>query len=273
MLFQFMLKPTTSRHDPLDEDTGILGRALLILNTVAESPEPLANRELTALTGIPKATVSRITARLTLAGLLRQPRNTEHFALGPGVLDLSRAFLDKLDVRAEFRRRFPVLVENIGAAVHLGLRDRLDMVLLDTVQPRAATLITRLRAGSRMSLANSALGRAYLCALPTEEREAVAQSLYQSGVTEPISLAKQLQIASEELASQGFCTSFGEWNPEIHAVATWLQAPDGELLGISCGGPAYQLTRPYLLNDVLPPLRQAVQWLCQDTGATSAAHL
>lgn len=267
-----MTTDSKSHRDLLDDDSGTLSRALLVLHTVAQSPEPLANRELTALTGIPKATVSRITSRLMAAGLLRQPRNTEQFTLGPGVLDLSRAFLDKLDVRAEFRRRFPVFVENVGAAVHLGLRDRLDMVLLDTVQPRAATLITRLRAGSRMSLANSALGRAYLCALSPDEREALAQSLYQSGLSQPAELARQLQIASNELTTQGFCTSFGEWNPEIHAVATWLQSPDGELLGISCGGPAYQLTRHYLLNDVLPPLRQAVQSLCHDTGATSAAQ-
>ncbi len=253
----------------MSDDSGVLNRALLILRTVAEAPEPLSNRELASLTGIPKATVSRITTRFVASGLLRQPLRSEQYALGPGILDLTRAFLDKLDVRHEFRRRFPALVEHAGAAAHLGLRDRLDMVLLETVQPRAATLVTRLRAGSRMSLATSAMGRAYLCALSSEERNAVAQTLYQSGQAEPTSLVRQLQRAQQELDEFGFCTSFGDWNPEINAIATWLQAPDGDLFAVSCGGPSHLLSRDYLLTEVLPPMGHEIRALCDDIGATS----
>ncbi|MCK9512601.1 MAG: IclR family transcriptional regulator [Pigmentiphaga sp.] len=254
----------------LDDDSGILARTLHILRVVTQSAEPLANRDLAAITGIPKATVSRITTRLLQAGLLRQVRHTELFALGAGVLELSRAFLDKIDVRAEFRRVVPPIVEEIGGAAHIGIRDRFDMVLLDTVQPRAATLTTRLRAGSRLSLATSAIGRAYLCALTEEERQAQCQTLVRHDQAKAGELAQQLQRAATELQTTGFCNSFGEWYPDIHAVATYLLAPDGDIYAISCGGPASRLPASYLSEQAIPRLRDVVRAICAETGAISA---
>lgn len=257
----------------VDGDSGILARTLHVLRVVAQAPEPLANRDLAACTGIPKATVSRITTRLMQAGLLRQVRRSERFALGPGVLELSRAFLDRIDVRAEFRRAMPPLVEDLGAAAHIGLRDRSDMVLLDTVQPRAATLITRLRAGSRMQLATSAMGRAYLCALAPEERDALCRTLVQHDQASAIHLARQLDRAAAELDETGFCTSFGEWEPDIHAVGTYLIAPDGDIFAISCGGPASRLSANFLRQHAMPRLREALRDICAETGATTALTL
>lgn len=254
----------------LKDDSGILARTLHILRVVTQAAEPLANRDLAAITGIPKATVSRITTRLLQAGLLRQVHRSESFALGPGVLELSRAFLDKIDIRAEFRRITPPLVEEIGGAAHIGLRDRFDMVLLDTVQPRAATLVTRLRPGSRMSLATSAMGRAYLCALPEEEKQSLCQTLIRHGQISAQALSQQLARAAQELESTGFCTSLGEWDPDIHAVATYLQAPDGDVYGLSCGGPASRLPANYLREQAIPRLREVVRDICAETGAISA---
>jgi len=253
-----------------EDDSGILARTLHVLRAVTHAPEPLGNRDLASVTGIPKATVSRITTRLVNAGLLRQVRRSERFALGPGVLELSRAFLDQVDIRAEFRRAIPPLVEDLGAAAHIGLRDRFDMVLLDTVQPRAATLVTRLRAGSRMSLATSAMGRAYLCALSAEERQALCQTLIRHEQISAQDLSRQLRQAQAELEATGFCHSFGEWHPDINAVATYLVAPDGDVFGLSCGGAASQLPGDYLLEQVVPRLRESIRDLCAETGATSA---
>jgi len=57
------------------------------------------------------------------------------------------------------------LAEASGANVHLGVRDGLDVVLIDTLRPRSALILSRMDVGSRMQIATSAAGRAYLCAL------------------------------------------------------------------------------------------------------------
>ena len=55
---------------------------------------PIGNRELADTTGIPKATVSRLTATLVSAGYLRQSQDSERFSLGPALLDMHHIVLD-----------------------------------------------------------------------------------------------------------------------------------------------------------------------------------
>lgn len=82
-----------------EERDGALGRGLMLLQKVAAAGEAVSNGELVVMTGLPKATVSRITTQLLGAGLLRHEPRGDRFKLGPGVLALSRAFLEGLDVR------------------------------------------------------------------------------------------------------------------------------------------------------------------------------
>lgn len=259
------------REDPRrDDDSGILIRSLNVLRTIAQADEAVGNRELAEATGLPKATVSRITSRLIAAGLVRQNPHSERFSLGPAVLELSRAFLDRLDMRAVFRAHMTDLVEETGITAHLGLRDRLDIVFIEALQPKAATLITRQRVGARMSLATSAMGRAYLCALPADERAAVINMLTEADGYAASDYATGLQAAMTSLAHNGFCTAIGVRSPEINAIATYIRAPDDELYVVSCSGPAYILPSETLHGLIAQRLRAAIIAICQETGATTA---
>jgi DNA-binding IclR family transcriptional regulator len=131
-----MNRPTPSRtapaHTPAPakdkagagaEDTA-LARGLTVLRSVAAADAPLSNRELAEVTGIPKPTVSRITATLVSAGFLFRLPDSERFVLTSSVLELSNGFLRNFDIRARARPFLIELAERTALSVHLAVRDR-----------------------------------------------------------------------------------------------------------------------------------------------------
>jgi DNA-binding IclR family transcriptional regulator len=62
--------------------------------------------------------------------------------------------------------------------------------------------------------------------------------------------------------SLGVCCSFGEWQKDINAIAVSVR-PGGNLppMAISCGGPAYDVSPEFLLDEVRPKLIELVRSL------------
>jgi DNA-binding IclR family transcriptional regulator len=247
---------------PVKDEVSALARGLALLRAVADAGEPLSNKDLADTTGIPKATVSRMTATLVAAGLLRQLAGSDLFTLGAAALYLGNAYLRTFDFRQQARLHLAELAEDSGANVHLGVRDALDIVLIDTLRPRSALILSRMDVGSRMAIATSSAGRAYLAALEPAEQAALLDEIRQaSGAAWP-EVEARLKAALKEHARLGFCTSFGEWHPDIHAIGFALRGPRQELYAVSVGGPAYKLPRAMLLDKVGPRLlatREAIE--------------
>ncbi|GAA4356232.1 IclR family transcriptional regulator [Variovorax defluvii] len=242
-----------------------------MLKAVGDASGPLSNRELAELTGIPKPTVSRLAATLVASGYLRQAPESERFSLGPALLDMSNRFLRHFDLRTLARPHLLALAEFAGASVHLGVRDGLDMLIIDSMRPRTAIISSRIEVGARMTIATSASGRAYLAALPADEqRELMAQIRQESGENWA-ALELRLMAAVEEYARMGYCSSFGEWHPHIHALGFALRGPRGERYSVSCGGPAYLLPREAMVGRVAPKLLETVQKINAELGVASPA--
>jgi DNA-binding IclR family transcriptional regulator len=148
------------------EEVSALGRGLALLKVIGMAAAPIGNRELADTTGIPKATVSRLTATLVSAGYLRQSQDSERFSLGPALLDMSSRYLRHFDLRTVARPYLGELSESAGVSVHLVVRDELDMLVIDSLRPRSVVISSRIEVGTRMTIATSAAGRAYLAALP-----------------------------------------------------------------------------------------------------------
>ena len=79
--------------------------------------------------------------------------------------------------RREVEAGMRALAEAAAGSVYLAVRDGLDMVLIEACRPRSTMFTPRLDVGSRAPLANSALGRAYLWALPAQDRHQLIESL------------------------------------------------------------------------------------------------
>jgi DNA-binding IclR family transcriptional regulator len=251
-----------------EHEVSALARGLAVLRAVADAEHPVSNRELAEATGIPKATVSRLAATLVSGGLLRQDAHSERFSLGSGLLELGNVFLRRFDLRSHARPRLAALAELAGTAVHLGVRDGLDVLVVDSLRASSALILSRIDVGSRMAIATSAAGRAYLSSLPPAERESLRAEIRAAAGRGWARVAKRLDAAQAEHDRAGYCSSFGEWHPHIHALGFALRGPRGERYAVSCGGPAYLLSPEHLLGEVAPAMLAARDEIEREVGAT-----
>lgn len=248
-----------------------LERGVAVLRCFDEDRRSLGPTELARLTGIPRPTVTRLATTLVSLGLLRLERGGEQqFALGAGVLAPARAFLAGLDVRAVARPHMQALAEASGGSVYLALRDGLEMVLIEACRARASMLSARLDVGSRVPLANAALGRAYLSALAAHERANLIESLSLVRGSDWAALALGLNRALADAAQLGYCVSVGEFHREINSVSVALTGAAGEVLALNCGGAAFAFTEQRLRDDTAPRLLAMARAIAEAIGGNVA---
>ena len=259
--------------DGSGEEVTALARGLTVLRSVAAADAPLSNRELTELTGIPKPTVSRITATLVGAGFLFRLPDSERFVLTSSVLELSNGFLRNFDIRARARPFLIQLAERTALSVHLAVRDRLDMVVIDAIRPRSAVLVSRLEIGSRMNLSRTAIGRAYLAALEAPEREKLLIGLQAAEGDDWGHVGNRLESALQDTIERGFAIATGEWHDGLNAIALGFTGPSGERYAVNCGGSADQCPRDWLITRAAPALLECVARIVLEIGGTPGRRL
>ncbi|MDR5750078.1 MULTISPECIES: IclR family transcriptional regulator [unclassified Caballeronia] len=255
------------------EEVTALARGLDVLRRIAAADAPVSNRELTELTGIPKPTVSRITATLVSAGLLFRLPDSERFVLTASVLELSNGFLRNFDIRARARPFLIDLAELTGLSVHLAVRDRLEMVVIDAIRPRSAVLVSRLEVGGRMDLCRTAVGRAYLAVLTQSERQTLIASVQTASGDDWPTVAGGLQTGLDDMRRLGFAISTGEWHHGLNAVAAGFTGPSDQRYAVNCGGAAHQCPRETLIESVAPALLDCVAKIVEEIGGTPTARI
>ena len=243
-----------------------LNRGIALLRCFTEARRTLTSTELSRLTGVPRPTVARLAATLVAQGLLRQEPQGEHYRLGPGVVALARVFLAGLDVRGVARPHMQALAEAAAGSVYLAVRDGLDMVLIEACRPRSTMFTPRLDVGSRAPLANSALGRAYLWALPAQDRHQLIESLRLARGSDWDSLEPGLLSALRRADRCGYTLSAGEFHREINSVSVPLIGPDGEIMALNCGTSTFAYTQDHLTQVVAPQLLKMAHALATDIG-------
>lgn len=254
--------PSPARPDTVSA----LERGIAVLRCFDENRRTLTPTELSRLTGVPRPTVTRLASTLVTLGLLKLEPDGERYMLGPGVVSLSRVFLAGLDVRAIARPHMQVLAEAAGGSVYLALPDGLDMVIIEACRPRTTMLQPRLDVGSRAPIANSALGRAYLWALPAKERQNLIESLRLARGTDWPALEPGLTRSLADAEALGYSMSAGEFHREINSVSVPLVGPSGEVMSLNCGAAAFVYTEDHLRQVIAPQLLKMAAALAADIG-------
>jgi DNA-binding IclR family transcriptional regulator len=243
-----------------------LERGISVLRCFSEERPVLGHADIARITGIPRPTVNRLVATLLSLGMLKPAQAADRFMLGPGVVSLSRVFLGSLDVRAAARPSMQAMAEEVGASVYLAIRDGMEMVLIEACRPRSSMLSARLDVGSRAPLANSALGRSYLSALPEAQRNQLIDSMRLLRGPEWDSIAPGMNRAIGESKRLGYCLSLGEFHREINSVSVPLIGPDGEVMALNGGGAAFVFTEERLRNELAPRLHDIALTIARDIG-------
>src|ERR1700737_4795192 len=231
-----------------------LSRGLDVLRAFRPNDGLLGNQEIAARTNLPKPTVSRLTYTLTKLGYLTAVPRFEKYQLAPSAMALGYAALANLGVRHLSEPFREEVMRETGGAVAVGGRDRTSMIYFGQSR-NGLTLGVQLDVGSRIPIATTAMGRAYIWALPSDERASLLRELREHYGSRWSKMRDGIERAGETAEQLGFTISAGEWQNDVHAVGVALKLNDGTgPYAFNCGAPAFRFTEDRLRNDIGPRL-------------------
>jgi len=162
--------------------------------------------------------------------------------------------LARLDIRQLARPMLQELADFSGTTVSIAMRDRLSMIYVEVCRSTAALSLS-LQVGSRMPLAASAIGRAYLARASEQERKDILSRALELDELAHGAMRAGLEKGLRDYEAYGCTTSFGEWQKDVNGIAVgFLPIGGSALMSINCGGPSTSVSQEFLLDEVRPRL-------------------
>jgi DNA-binding IclR family transcriptional regulator len=187
--------------------------------------------EICAQVGIHKSKAFSILETLQRFGLVQRNTDGKRYALGPGLVSLSRKVLDNLSPP---RLAQPVLEELAGKAdstAVLGLIiDR--SVFIAAKHEGAGNIGVTMRIGHRFPLTYGAHGKAIAAFLPKKERDLLLEGKDLHFHGDPAKLDRaRLKKELVRCRREGFAEDLGELNRGLHVVASPVLGPNRAPIG------------------------------------------
>jgi DNA-binding IclR family transcriptional regulator len=202
-----------------------LERGIEILRAFRPGSDLLGNGELADRSGLPRATVSRLTQTLVGAGLLLQEPARRGYRLAPAVLSLAHAMRSGsavLQIAAPLMR---ALAQSKQINVGLAAPDRDEMVYLESIRYSRRAAFRNVVSGQRVPMELTSLGRAFLAVAPDPRRKALLRMFkHRRGIQWP-TLEREIELAMQSVRTSGFCAA--SWQAEVVALATPLPTSEG----------------------------------------------
>lgn len=242
-----------------------LARGLEILACFSPTRTELGSTELAGLTGLPQPTVWRLCHTLVKLGFLIQ---TSGDKLRPGIptLRLGYSALAALDFTELVRPHMRALADDFHAASSLAVYDAGSMLFIQRAESESR-LLMNLRVGSRIAVVSSALGWAYLAALPQDEREAmITQHLSQ--LQDWKRVEPHLRKALDAYRRDGYITNTGNFHRDYNTAAVVIHDATGRpRYTLSVGGASSNVT-PALIRSTIGPRLVKLANALEATDAT-----
>jgi DNA-binding IclR family transcriptional regulator len=240
-----------------------LARGLEILRCFRDNEVTLSNSDFSERTGLPKATISRLTHTLCALDYLVADSRVGTYRLSGGVLQLGYGVLSGMDIAERAEHEMSALRDgpNSYITVALGEQHRLEVVYLVTKRSFEGVSLA-IRVGSRLPIFHSAIGRAILVGMGAEDRERVfAFARAESAEREADGRANYAE-ALAEYQEKGFCSGYGTWRSDVNGIAVPVYSLGGKrVYGLNVGGPAFRVKKRQLEGVYGPRLIKAAQVL------------
>jgi len=229
-----------------------LARGLEILRCFRGNEVTLTNGDLAERTGMPKATISRLTHTLCALDYLVADMRTGTYRLSSGVLQLGFAALSSMDISDRAAPEMRGLRDdgpNPFITVALGEQHRTEVVYIATETSNEDVSLV-IRVGSQLPLFHSAIGKAILVGMSEAQREHALKFARAESLEKEVEARNLMQEAITEFETVGFCTGYGNWRADVNGIAVPItQFQDGRVFGLNVGGPAHRV-KPKQLEGV-----------------------
>ena len=213
-----------------------LARGMEILACFTVGLPELNTSQIARMTGLPQPTVWRFCHTLLELGYLDAVPGTRTMKPGIRLLAFGQAALSAQPLAQFALPHMQEIANRHEGAVSLGVRDGLNMIYLQRCQGSSIIRVD-LQIGSRVPLAVSATGWAYIAGLGEAEREGVIAELRAEGRANWDEIEAKLRSGLKAFARQGYIENIGLLHPQINSVAVPVRSRDGStVLSLSSGG-------------------------------------
>lgn len=213
-------------------------RATEVLSLFARLKQPtLGVTEIAQELGLSKAVVHRILSTLVVKDYV-QFSDHQRYALGPAVLELGLAYLDRIDIRDLAKPVLQRLSDATDETSTLSIRSGTTRVYVDEVTPRREVHMS-VQLGRPFPLHAGSSSKAFLAFLPEAEQEEYLENvplnaLTSATITDVDRLRRELRVIRE----RGYATSLGERQAGAASVAAPVfDHARGPVASISVCGP------------------------------------
>ena len=240
-----------------------LARGLEVLRSFRDGEVTLTNSDFSERTGLPKATVSRLTYTLCELGYLVADARAGTYRLGAGVLHLGFGVLSSMDIGDRAQQEMERLRDgpNSYITVALGEQHQLDVVYLSTCTSHEGVTLA-IRVGTRLPLFHSGIGQAILVGMDDDRREAVFDIAGRRSAETEAEGRSRYAEARATYEEKGFCTGYGSWRNDVNGIAVPIFTLSGaRVYGLNVGGPSYRVKPKQLESVYGPRLIKAAQIL------------
>jgi len=226
-----------------------LARGLEILRCFRRGDTTLTNSDFSERTGLPKATISRLTYTLCELDYLVADSRVGTYRLSAGVLRLGFSRLAAMDMRDRAKHEMHELRvsgPNPFVTVALAEQHRTEVIYL-AAESSTEEVTLMVRVGTRLPLFQSAIGKAIIAVTPEERMEQIFGFARAESVEAEREARVVYKAALEEYQANGFCTGYGNWRSDVNGIAVPVHSlSDGRVYGLNIGGPSYRVKRKQL---------------------------
>jgi len=239
-------------------------KGLVLLETLAASPQPRGVSELARELGLQKSNVFRILKTLSSCGYIRQQALSGRYECTLKIWELGVRIRERLDVVAVARVHLTSLAELSGETIHLSILDGADVIYLDKIdslQPvRAYSQV-----GGRAPAYCVATGKAMLAFTESSllaDLTGKLASFTSRTLTSRVALAREL----DKIRETGFAVNRGEWRSSVGGIAAPIFDGTGAAVAaIGVSGPVERLG-PARLRVLAPWVMTAAQQVSLELG-------
>ena len=232
-----------------------LARGLEILRCFNANRTELGTMEIASITGLPQPTVWRLCHTLLCSGYLAPSSSNGKLRIGVGVLGLGYAAIAMLDIGELALHEMHRLANDFHVACSLAAPERTDMLIVKRAHDANSMLVVNLHVGSRLPMATSSAGWAFLAKAPEPVRAALLRELDKRYGREWPGLRKRIHAAIKACHRRGYALNSRIYHRDINAIAVPIASDDGsQVYALNCGGPAAAITVKKLEKEIAPRL-------------------
>lgn len=210
---------------------GTVGKALEILDLVAEFKRPVRFSELLAESEHPKATLYRLLQTLTNQGMLSYEAETQTYSMGLRLVRLAHSAWQSSSLAPIASDILDVLEKEVGETIHLAQMENGQVLFVD--KRRSSVLFETLAQTGRIAPAHSTgVGKAILAFMSPERLErALKQQAFVPHTPSTHTNRESLVGEFEEIRAQGVAFDREEHEPGIISIAAPILLNNGRVVG------------------------------------------